>query len=209
MEFRAGEEYGFARIWGHAQVVFSEDPSSRTRVEHPLLSPAEAVSWLANVVDLQNANGTASGRVDAYLRPPGLPDAVPEVALDLEVPEVSGTDEHRRGLLHALLRRYTRAPALHLRFWYTSADPRTGRERRLAAPRPLAHLLIGEAAPSPRASVRHARELEDPTWPLRRTGRTRCGEPRAGDSFHGVLASAQDAIKDGRADLCGTCFAPR
>jgi hypothetical protein len=209
MEFRAGEEHGFARIWGHAHVVFSETPTSQTKVEHALISPGDAVAWLANVVDIQNDNGTASGRVDAYLRPPGLPDALPEVALDIDVPAISGTDERGRDRLQGLLRRYTRAPSIHLRFWYTTRDPRTDMDRRIAASRPLAHLLISDvAATAPRPTVRSARELGDRSAPLGGAGRTRCGGRLAGDTVHGVLSGAHESIRDGRAELCGICFAP-
>jgi hypothetical protein len=205
MEFRTGQEQGFARIWGHAHVVFADSPASLTKVEHALVAPEDAVHWLANVVDIQNDNATASGRVDAYLRPPGLPDAQPEVAVDLDVPAASGTSAEGRGRLQSLLRRYTRAPSIHLRFWYTRPDPRTGRERRIAGARPLAHLLAGDA-PAP-ATVRDVRELGTGVW-MRRPARTRCGATSLTDTSHGTLAGAQSAIREGRADLCGACFAP-
>jgi hypothetical protein len=207
MEFRTGQEHGFARIWGHAQVVFREGPATRTNVEHALLSPEEAVTWLANVVDIQNGGATASGRVDAFLRPPGLPGAPPEAALDIDVPELSGTDQHRRARLLGLLARYTRAPSIQVRFWYTVRDPRLGSDRRIAPAHPIAHLLAGEAAPVRPPSVRNVRELEAGVW-LRRPGRTRCGANGARDSAHGTLSSAQAAVAGGDADLCSVCFAP-
>jgi hypothetical protein len=213
MEFRAGEEQGFRRIWCHVRVDYSETASGRTRAERPFLTPGDAVSWLATYVDSRNDGGTTDGRLDVYLRPPGLPGAPPEVAVDIEVPGVSGTAEGGRAQLERLLWRYTRAPSIHIRFWYTERDRDTGRDRRIARPQPLAHLLIENASPDRSGrSVEIAREAALET---ERLGRGKCGalvgsgeggEPAG--AVYRTLRAAQEALSSGR-DLCALCFAPR
>jgi hypothetical protein len=216
MEFRAGEEQGFRRIWGHVRLEYSEKAGGTARGERAFLTPGDAIWWLASFVDSRNDGGTTDGRLDVYLRPPGLPGAPPEAAVDIEVPEVSGTAEKGRARLEGLLWRYTRAPSIHLRFWYTERDRETGRDRRIAQPKPLAHLLVEDAAPDrSRPSAEIAREIERETQELQRLGRAKCGAlAGAGDAgevagaVYGSLPAAQEALSDGR-DLCAVCFAAR
>jgi hypothetical protein len=221
MEYRADEDQGFRRIWCHARVEYSETPSGRKRAERGFLTPGDAISWLCTFIDSRNDGGTMDGRLDVYLRPPGVPDAPPEVAVDLEVPEVSGTAEKGRGQLERLFWRYTRPLSAHIRVWYTERDRETGRDRRIARSKPLAHLLI-EAAPDPsRPTVEVARRIERKTETLPRIGRAKCGadigagvtgEGDGGGEVRsavlGSLRAAQEALRNGR-DLCATCFAPR
>jgi len=215
MEFRAGEEQGFRRIWCHVRVEYSETAGGLTHGERAFLTPGDAASWLANFVDSRNDGGTVDGRLDVYLRPPGLPGAPPDVAVDIEVPEVSGTAERGRSQIERLLWRYTRAPSVHMRFWYTERDAATGRDLRIAEPKPLAHLLLEDAFPDrSRPTVEIARAIEDETQRLQRLGQTKCGAlAGAGDggttggAVYRSLRAAQEAIGDGR-DLCPACFAP-
>jgi hypothetical protein len=162
------------------------------------------VSWLCSFIDSRNDGGTTDGRLDVYLRPPGMPGASPEIAVDIDVPEISGTVEKGRARIEQFLWRYTRPPCAHIRVWYTERDRETGRDRRIARPRPLAHLLVADAAPET----------------LRRLGRAKCGADvgaddaggggRVGDirsAVYGSLRAAQEALGNGR-DLCAACFAP-
>jgi hypothetical protein len=217
MEYRAGEEQGFRRIWGHVRLEYSETFGGLARSERGFLTPGDAALWLANFVDSRNGGGTVDGRLDVYLRPPGLPGAPPEVAVDIEVPEASGTAEKGRSQIERLLWRYTRAPSVHLRFWYTEQDPKSGRDRRIAEPRPLAHILLEDTFPDqPRPTVAVAREIDRETQHLQRLGHAQCGAlagPGDGGTVGGAvyrsLRAAQDSIRDGRMDLCAACFAPR
>jgi hypothetical protein len=167
--------------------------------------PAQARDWAIGKIEDGNDGGVSDHRLDLIVVPGGRSmEDPPEVALDLTVSEVSGTQEGgARGRLDRLTRHLDRH-VVHVRVWYTESVD--GVDRCPSQTRPsLVHVLPLNVTGGADHDVHHRLGLENSE--IRRAGVARCGATRAADGHvedHPAGAATYAAAHG--LDLCAKCL---